>query len=80
MEEFRGLADHFIARAEDLCDELMFGLKPNLDISKIKDDFKNSQPDFSFVSHPDNNFDTTYQGLLVQVCTSREVRIARNGC
>ncbi|GKU09475.1 unnamed protein product, partial [Fusarium langsethiae] len=79
MEEFRGLADHFIARAEDLCDELMFGFKPNLNVSKIKDDFTNSRPGFSFVSHPDNNFDTIYQDLLVQVCTTRGARLARNG-
>ncbi|PNP59955.1 hypothetical protein FNYG_14717 [Fusarium nygamai] len=79
MEEFRGLADHFIARAEDLCDELMFGFEPNLDVNKIKDDFTNSQPGFSFVSHPDNNFDTMYQELLVQACTSCGARLARNG-
>ncbi|KAF5975168.1 hypothetical protein FBULB1_7524 [Fusarium bulbicola] len=79
MEEFRGLADHFIAQAENLCDELMFGFEPNLDVNKIKDDFTNSQPGFSFVSHPDNMFDTMYQELLVQACTSCGVRLARNG-
>uniref|UniRef100_A0A4E9EH69 Uncharacterized protein n=1 Tax=Gibberella zeae TaxID=5518 RepID=A0A4E9EH69_GIBZA len=79
MKEFRGLADHFIARAEDLCDELMFGFEPNLDVNKIKDDFTNTQPGFSFVSHPDNKFDTMYQELLVQACTSCGVRLARNG-
>jgi hypothetical protein len=41
MEEFRGLADYFITRVENLCDELMFGFKPHLDISKIKDNFIN---------------------------------------
>jgi hypothetical protein len=79
MEEFCGLADHFISQAEDLCDELMFGFVPNLDVNKIKDDFTNSQPGFSFVSHPDNKFDTMYQELLVQACTSCGVRLARNG-
>ncbi|KAM5360803.1 hypothetical protein ACJA88_014696 [Fusarium oxysporum] len=70
MQEFRGLADHFIARAEELCDELMYGFEPNLDISKTKDDFTNAQPGFPFVSHPDNGFEAMYQDLLVQVCTS----------
>ena len=79
MQEFRGLAEHFIAQAEELCDELMFGFEPNLDINAIKDDFTNAQPGFSFVTHTDNNFDAMYQDLLVQVCTSRGARLARNG-
>jgi hypothetical protein len=79
IKEFRGLADHFIAQAEDLCDELMFGFEPNLYVNKIKDDFTNSQLVFSFVSYPDNKFDTMYQELLVQACTSCGVRLARNG-
>ncbi|KAF4435120.1 restless-like transposase [Fusarium austroafricanum] len=36
-------------------------------INKIKDDFTNAQPGFSFVSHPDNGFDAMYQDLLIQV-------------
>ncbi|EGU75252.1 hypothetical protein FOXB_14237, partial [Fusarium oxysporum f. sp. conglutinans Fo5176] len=79
MEEFRGLADHFITRSEELCDELMFGFEPHLDINMIKDDFTNAQPGFSFVSHPGNNFNSIYQDLLIQVCTSRGARLARNG-
>ncbi|CZS75061.1 unnamed protein product [Fusarium graminearum] len=79
MQEFRGLAEHFIAQAEELYDELMFGFEPNLDISTMKDDFTNAQPGFSFVNYPDNNFDAIYQDLLVQVCTSRGARLARNG-
>jgi hypothetical protein len=53
----------------------MFWFKPNLDISKIKDDFTNSKPGFSFVSYPDNNFSTIYQDLLIQVCTTRGARL-----
>ncbi|KAF9771504.1 hypothetical protein IL306_010855, partial [Fusarium sp. DS 682] len=79
MEQFRRLAEHFIARAEELCDELMFGFEPNLDMNKIKDDFTNAQAGFSFISHPENGFDAMYQELLVQVCTSRGQRLARNG-
>jgi hypothetical protein len=60
MEEFRGLADHFISQAEDLYDELMFGFEPNLDVNKIKDDVTNSQLGFSLISHPDNKFDIMY--------------------
>ncbi|RSL44777.1 hypothetical protein CEP54_014543 [Fusarium duplospermum] len=79
MDEFRRLSDHFITRAEQLCDELMFGLEPNLDVSKIKDDLTNTQPVFSFVAHPDNMFEEIYKDLLVRVCTSRSGRLVRNG-
>ncbi|KAH7171558.1 hypothetical protein DER46DRAFT_498914 [Fusarium sp. MPI-SDFR-AT-0072] len=65
MEAFYRLANYFIAQAENLYNKLMFGFEPNLDINKIKDDFINLQPGFSFISHPDNKFDTIYQELLV---------------
>ncbi|KAJ0143398.1 hypothetical protein HZ326_13827 [Fusarium oxysporum f. sp. albedinis] len=42
IEESHGLADRFIAQAEDLYDVLMFGFEPNLDVNKIQDDFTNS--------------------------------------
>lgn len=57
----------------------MFGFDPNLDVSKIKDDLINTQPGFSFVAHPDNNFEAMYKDLLVRVCTSRSGRLIRNG-
>ena len=79
MEDFRGLADHLIGQAEGLCDELMFGFEPNFDINKIKDDFTNGQAGFSFVNHPENGLDEIYQELIVQLCTSRGARLAKDG-
>jgi hypothetical protein len=40
MESFRGLAEHFLLKAEELCDDLMFGLNPVIDLAKVKDDLQ----------------------------------------
>ncbi|KAJ4007746.1 hypothetical protein NW766_009549 [Fusarium irregulare] len=79
MEDFRGLVDHLIGQAEGLCNELMCGFEPNFDINKIKDDFTNGQAGFSFVNHPENGLDEIYQELIVQLCTSRSARLAKDG-
>ncbi|KAL6408084.1 hypothetical protein AUP68_08457 [Ilyonectria robusta] len=79
MQDFRGLADYFITRAEELCDELMYGFEPHFDLSKIKDDMTNTQQGYSFVMHPDNGFESLYKDLLVRVCTSRTGKLARQG-
>ena len=42
MENFRGLAEHFLAIAEELCNELMLGLDPAIDLFKVKDDTTNA--------------------------------------
>ena len=42
MESFRGLAEHFLTKAEELCDDLMFGLNPVIDLAKVKDDLTNT--------------------------------------
>jgi hypothetical protein len=43
------LAKHFFTKAEELCDELMFGLDLVIDLAKVKDDITNAQYGFSFV-------------------------------
>jgi hypothetical protein len=52
MNNFRKLADHFITQAEALCDQLMFGVRPHVDLSKIKDDISSSESGYSFISCP----------------------------
>jgi hypothetical protein len=74
MESFRGLAEHFLAKAEELCDDLMFGLSPVIDLAKVKDDLSNTQYGFSFVQHPANNLADAYLDLSTKACTTR-----RNG-
>jgi hypothetical protein len=74
MESFRGLAEHFLTKAEELCDDLMFGLDPLIDLAKVKDDLTNTKYGFSFVQHPANKLTDAYLDLSTKACTTR-----RNG-
>lgn len=44
MGKFRRLCDHFIKEAENLCNELMFGWEPPIDLSRVKDDTPPGRP------------------------------------
>jgi hypothetical protein len=74
MQDFRNLAKHFISKAAELCDELMFDLKPEIDLSRVKDDIANTQSRFSFVQHPHNKLEDAYFELSAKACETR-----RNG-
>ncbi len=74
MESFRGLAEHFLTKAEELCDDLMFGLDPVIDLANIKDDLSNTQYGFSFIQHPANKLTDAYLTLSTNACTAH-----RNG-
>jgi hypothetical protein len=74
IESFRELAEHFLAKAETLCDEFMFGLDPVIDLQKVKDDLTNTKNGFSFVQHPANKLTDAYLDLSRKACTTR-----RNG-
>ena len=79
MDSFRGLADHFISRAEELCADLLFDLDPVVDLIKIKDDMTNTQNGFSFVQHPDNGLSHAHLDLAREACTTRRNGLFRNG-
>ncbi|KAJ4175798.1 hypothetical protein NW767_015667 [Fusarium falciforme] len=79
MREFRKLPEYFISRAEALCDSLMFGMKPDVDLSKIKDDMVSSESGYCFVEHPGNGLKSAYLDLLVQAYTSSKNGLARGG-
>ena len=49
MESFYGLAKHFLTKAKRLCDYLIFGINPIINLSKVKDDLTNTQYGFSFI-------------------------------
>ncbi|KAL6789482.1 hypothetical protein GGI42DRAFT_347252 [Trichoderma sp. SZMC 28013] len=66
MGQFRLLPDYVIEQARRLCNELMFGLEPVVDLSNIKDELTNSQKGFSFVTNPQNNLREAYLDLLQQ--------------
>jgi hypothetical protein len=79
MSEFRRLPRYFIDGAESLCDDMMFGWKPMIDFSKLKDDMTNMSRGFSFVQHPDNQLQAAHLELLDKACTMRRHGLYRNG-
>ncbi|KAF5576110.1 telomere-associated helicase [Fusarium pseudocircinatum] len=48
MSGFRRLPRYFIDKAESLCDDMMFGWKPAIGLSNVKDDMTNMSCGFSF--------------------------------
>jgi hypothetical protein len=70
MQGFQDLARHFLFKAEGLCKDLMFGLKPAIDLAKVKDDLSNVQSGFSFVQHPGNCIAKLYLELSRKACTN----------
>src|ERR1700722_4647402 len=48
----------------------MFGLKPAIDLAKVKDDLLNVQSGFSFIQHPKNCIANVYLELLRKACTN----------
>jgi hypothetical protein len=49
MESYRGLARHFVDKAEALCDDLMFDLRPEINLASLKDDIVDARYGHSFV-------------------------------
>jgi hypothetical protein len=74
MNDFRKLPDYFITQAEALCDRLMFGIQPNIDLSRVKDDISSSKSGHSFVNYLENGLKSAYLDLLVHAYTA-----GRNG-
>ncbi|KAJ4253740.1 hypothetical protein NW764_016372 [Fusarium oxysporum] len=79
MNNFRKLADHFITQAEVLCDQLMFGVHPHVDLSKIKDDISSSESGYSFISCPGNGLESAYLELVVRAYTAGKNGLAKDG-
>ncbi|EXK26248.1 hypothetical protein FOMG_17150 [Fusarium oxysporum f. sp. melonis 26406] len=79
MSNFRKLADHFTIQAEALCDQLMFGVHPHVDLSKIKDNISSSESGYSFISCPGNGLDSAYLDLVVRAYTAGKNGLAKDG-
>ncbi|RBR24099.1 uncharacterized protein FIESC28_03098 [Fusarium coffeatum] len=47
MDKFRQIPDYFISKAEEICDKLMFDIKPDIDLAAIKDDMVNTSSGYS---------------------------------
>ncbi|KAK2122363.1 hypothetical protein NOF04DRAFT_1374394 [Fusarium oxysporum II5] len=69
MNEFRKLPDYFITQAEALCDRLMFGIQPSIDLSGVKDNMSISTSGHSFIKYPEN----------VRAYTAGRTGLAQNG-
>jgi hypothetical protein len=79
MEQFRRLPKVLLARAESLCEQLMYGWKPPCDLGSIKDDMANTTHGFSFVSHPKNGLAEAYLELSLKACTNQVGPLSRKG-
>jgi hypothetical protein len=79
MEKFRKLPAYFIENAEKICNSLMFGLEPSVDLTIIKDSLVNFQEGYSFVTHQKNNLSKSYLELLVRAYTSHGDGLSNNG-
>ncbi|KAJ0139660.1 hypothetical protein HZ326_17414 [Fusarium oxysporum f. sp. albedinis] len=79
MEQFRRLPKALLARAESLCEQLMYGWKPLCDLSSVKDDMANTTHGFSFVNHPKNGLAEAYLELSLKACTSQVNPLSRKG-
>ncbi|EXK76874.1 hypothetical protein FOQG_18395 [Fusarium oxysporum f. sp. raphani 54005] len=79
MDKFRQIPDYFISRAEEICDKLMFDIKPDFDLAMMKDDMVNMSSGYSFVKHPANGLDKAYLDLLYSAYASRESKLSKDG-
>jgi hypothetical protein len=63
MDSFRRFSHIFVDQAEKICQELMFGVLPPVDLSEVKDEISNTIHGFSFVHHPANRLSEAYLEL-----------------
>ncbi|EMT69415.1 hypothetical protein FOC4_g10000086 [Fusarium odoratissimum] len=68
-----------LARAESLCEQLMYSWKPLCGLSSVKDDMANTTHGLSFVNHPKNVLAETYLELSLKACTNQVNPLSRKG-
>jgi hypothetical protein len=79
MDQFRTLPDVVLRMAERLCDTLMYGWQPEVDLGSVKDNLTNRGHGYSFVTHPPNGLVEAYTELSFQACTSERHSLSKNG-
>jgi hypothetical protein len=67
MSELRALPSYLIEEAGRLCRELLFGMRPDCCLSRVKDSFTDTRAGSSFVNNPDNSIRVVYSKLRVAV-------------
>lgn len=80
MDDFRGLGQLFLDKAEELCRDLMFDVLPDVDLAKVRDDLTNMNRGFSFVQHQANQLSNAYLDLSARACTTRRNGLLKDGC
>ena len=78
MGQFRTLLDVVLREAEGLCDTLMYGWQPKLDLGSIKDSLTNRGHGYSFVTHPPNGLAEAYAEPSFRACTSEQGSLYKN--
>jgi hypothetical protein len=53
----------------------MYGWKPEMRLSEMKDDLTNTSPGYSFVAHPGNNLKDAYKSLLAHACICQDAAL-----
>ncbi|KFZ25502.1 hypothetical protein V502_00026, partial [Pseudogymnoascus sp. VKM F-4520 (FW-2644)] len=71
MPDLRQAAHLAVARSEQRARQLMLGLWPNVDLSKIKDSLVTHRPGHSFLSEPENELQMSFK-LLSRRAFSKE--------
>jgi hypothetical protein len=80
MGQFRSLTEYLIKEVNRLCNDLMFGLEPDIDLAKIRDDLANSDNGYSFVTYPKNKLTSAYLDPFQRACTARHECPLRGNC
>ncbi|KAH6872099.1 hypothetical protein B0T10DRAFT_553204 [Thelonectria olida] len=78
-DEFRLLSDYIVEQTTRLCYELMFDWEASVNLAEVKDDMTNTENDFSFIKHPENNLQDAYLELCERACTARRDSLSRRG-
>lgn len=79
MAQFRLIAQYYLEESSRLCDELMLGLAPIVDLAGIKDIIANIASGYSFVTEPANKLKSSYLQLAEHACTARRTGLSRRG-
>lgn len=79
MAQFRLVAQYYLEESGRLCDELMLGLGPAVDLAGIKDIIANTASGYSFVTEPANKLTSAYLQLAEHACTTRRTGLSKRG-
>ncbi|KAJ5293540.1 uncharacterized protein N7443_009493 [Penicillium atrosanguineum] len=79
LSSFRALPAYFIRQSHELCDTLLLGLSPAVDLSAIYDPMVNNQPGQSFVSYPANHLRDQYLQLADQAAGESNFGLIQEG-